>query len=160
MKKESFYIQEAEAQAEYANMAYSSYEQALECQDTKSIFYHLHHFVIHVTNIDKIIFPNKNKFRDGFLENIQLQISIDIKPIRRLRNHLEHFDERMDSYVKKYKGQSYFDNNLITGVKGFPKNDCLRALDGNIYIFYGEEFDLGEIHQHLQPLHQTLQNAV
>ena len=160
MKQEAFYIQEAEAQAEYALMAYASYEQALKEHDTKSIFYHLHHFVIHVTNIDKLLFPKNNSFRNKILSSIQKLITIDIAPIRRLRNHLEHFDERMDNYVKNYKGQAFFDNNTITGTKGFPKNDCLRALDGNIYIFYGEEFDLGEIYQHLLPLAKTLQNAV
>jgi len=160
VKKENFYIQEAIHQAEYALMAYSKYEKALREKDTKLVFYNLHHFVIHITNIDKILFPKNNDFRDSILLNIQKLINIDIKPIKRLRNHLEHFDERIDSYVKNYKGQAYFDNNIVTGTKGFPKNNCLRALDGNIYIFYGEEFDLGEIYQHLQPLTKVLQNAV
>ena len=159
MKQESFYIQEADAQAEYALMAYASYELALKDHDTKLVFYHLHHFVIHITNIDKILFPTNNNFRSNLLTNIQKSVNIDIKPIRKLRNHLEHFDERMDNYVKNYKGQAFFDNNLVTGAKGFPKHDCLRALNGNIYIFYGEEFDLGEIYQHLLPLAKTLQNA-
>ncbi|MBE9397623.1 hypothetical protein IOQ59_10160 [Pontibacterium sp. N1Y112] len=160
MKRESLYVQEAEAQAEYALMAYESYKRALEGKDVKSVFYHLHHFVVHVTNIDKILFPNKNRFRSEILKETQSKTSIDISSIRRLRNHLEHFDERMDNYVKNYKGQAYFDNNLITGAKDFPKHNCLRALDGDTYIFYGEEFNLDEIYDHLRPLQIILQDAV
>ncbi len=152
MKKETFYIQEAVSQAEYALLSYDSYRKAYVDGDTKLVFYHLHHFVLHVTNIDKILFPSKNKFRNEILKGIQESVEVDLKEIRRLRNHLEHFDERLDKYVKNYKGQAFFDNNLVTGSSGFPKDDYLRALDGDTYKFYGEDFNLGEIHSHLVPV--------
>jgi len=156
MKLDNFYIQEAITQAQYGILSFSSFENALALGDTSLVFYHIHHFVIHVTNIHKLCFPEKtNEFRKKILLDIQNSIDIDIKPIRDLRNHLEHFDERMDKYVKNYKGQPYFDNNIITGCKGFPKNNCLRVLDGYKYIFYGEEFDIKYIYMQLQPLIDT-----
>ena len=156
MKKVDFYIQEAIAQAEYSLMAYGEYESAMRAGDTKLVFYHLHHFVLHVTNIDKLLFPKSNSFRQELLHGVQEKVKIELSSIRKLRNHLEHFDERLDGYVKNYEGQAFFDCNIVTGCKGFPEKDFLRAVDGNTYKFYGEKFDLTEIHSHLAPLVKTL----
>lgn len=158
VKKINFYIQEALAQAEYALMAYGEYQKAMLDADTKLIFYHLHHFVLHVTNIDKMLFPKANSFRLEILKSVQEKIQIEISSIRRLRNHLEHFDERLDNYVKNYAGQAFFDCNIVTGCKGFPEKDFLRAIDGSIYKFYGENFELTEIYSHLTPLIKSLRN--
>ncbi|ERH47687.1 hypothetical protein O203_20455 [Ectopseudomonas chengduensis] len=160
VKKTDFYIQEAIAQAEYAFMAYRAYEKAMEASDTELVFYHLHHFVLHITNIDKLLFPKENNFRLELLKGIQETIKIEMSSIRRLRNHLEHFDDRLDRYVKNYTGQAFFDCNIVTGCKGFPEKDFLRAIDGNTYKFYGENFDLTEIHSHLAPLIQTLKSVL
>lgn len=158
MKKADFYIQEAIAQAEYSLMAYSEYQKAKLAADTNLVFYHLHHFVLHVTNIDKLLFPKSNSFRLKIIRGVQEKIRIETASIRKLRNHLEHFDERLDGYVKNYEGQAFFDCNIVTGCKGFPEKDFLRAVDGNTYKFYGENFDLAEIHGHLKPLIQTLKS--
>ncbi|MHC5349083.1 hypothetical protein [Metapseudomonas furukawaii] len=159
MKKTDFYIQEAIVQAEYALMAYGEYEKAMLAANTKLVFYHLHHFVLHVTSIDKLLFPKGNNFRLEILKNVQTKIRIEISSIRKLRNHLEHFDERLDSYVKSYAGQAFFDCNIVTECKGFPEKDFLRAINGNTYKFYGENFDLTEIHSNLTPLIKTLKSV-
>lgn len=159
VKKTDFYIQEAIVQAEYALMAYSEYEKAMLAADTKLVFYHLHHFVLHVTNIDKLLFPKSNNFRFEMLKGIQGRIQIEASSIRKLRNHLEHFDERLDGYVKSYTGQAFFDCNIITGCNGFPEKDFLRAIDGKTYKFYGENFDLTEIHSYLAPLIKSLKSV-
>jgi hypothetical protein len=161
VKKTDFYIQEAIAQAEYALVAYSEYQSALLASNTKLVFYHLHHFVLHVTNIDKILFPVKNNFRASVLKDIQEQTKIEIPSIRKLRNHLEHFDERLDTYVKNYMGQPFLDCNIVTGTRGFPDKDFLRAIDGNgnIYKFYGENFNLTEIQTCLLPLIKLLETV-
>ena len=144
------------AQAEYALMAYNDYQNAILVADTKLVFYHIHHFVIHVTNIDKLPFPRNNYYRNNVLKDIQKKIQIDIAAIRKLRNHLEHFDERLDAYVKSYIGQAFFDCNIVNGTKRFPEKDYLRAIDGNTYKFYGESFDLAEIHNHIELLIKSL----
>ncbi|TNF09511.1 MAG: hypothetical protein EP323_00120 [Gammaproteobacteria bacterium] len=156
MNKSTFYIQEAISQANYALLSFEQYQGAYDQGDTKLVFYHLHHFVLHVTNIDKVLFPSRNTFRDNILNSVQHSAELDLKDIRRLRNHLEHFDERLDRYVKNYHGQAFFDNNLVTGTHGFPEEDYLRALDGNTYKFYGEDFELNDIRSCLTPLIATL----
>ncbi len=156
MRKIDFYIQETISQCNYAIFSYNEYKKSLKNSDVKMIFLHLHHFILHSTNLDKLIFPYNNNFRDDIIQNAQQGIGEKIKTIRKLRNHLEHFDERLDKYVKNYNGQAYFDCNLITGAKGFPINDCLRALDGNYYIFYGEKFNIEEIYIELCNILKTL----
>ena len=156
MKKIDFYIYEAISQCDFAIFSYKEYKASLKNSNIKMIFLHLHHFVLHSTNLDKIIFPHNNTYREKIIQNIQKDVSKKISTIRKLRNHLEHFDERLDKYVKNYKGQPYFDCNLITGAKGFPVNDCLRALDGDYYIFYGEKFNIEEIYIELCNILNTL----
>jgi hypothetical protein len=160
LKKTDFYIQEAIAQAEYALMAYKDYKKALSAGDTRLVFYHLHHFVLHVTNAEKILFPKNNNFRSGLLNDVQQKIKVGTSSIRRLRNHLEHFDERLDDYVQRYSGQTFLDCNIVTGTKGFPEKDYLRAIDGNTYKFYGEDFDLTEIHESLLQMVKLLNEDI
>jgi hypothetical protein len=159
MKQIDFYIQEAIAQAEYALTAYNEYESALLSANINLVFYHLHHFVLHVTNVDKLLFPQNKPFRSTILKSVQVKVQNEISSMRRLRNHLEHFDERLDIYVKNYTGQAFFDCNVITGVQGFPAKDFLRVIDGNTYRFYGENFDLNEIHNRLSPLIKSLKDT-
>ena len=71
---------------------------------------------------------------------------VDLKPFRRLRNHLEHFDERLDRWVADYDGHAFFDMNVVTGARGFPKKAFLRALDGDTFKFHGEGYDMQELY--------------
>ncbi|AWB66393.1 hypothetical protein C2869_08110 [Saccharobesus litoralis] len=154
MEAEFFYLQEAKSQAELAVYSYHEYEKYLKSRDTEKLFYYLHHFALHSTNIDKLLFPipskrNNFKFRLEILETIQQKVQFNSTEVRKLRNHLEHFDERLDKYVKNYNGQPFFDNNIFTGVKGLPLNKItyLRAIDGDNYLFYGEQFNIKQIYK-------------
>jgi len=37
--------------------------------------------------------------------------------------------------------------NIITGAKGFPKKAFLRAIDGDLFRFYGESYNLIELYE-------------
>ena len=98
----------------------------------------------------------KGSERERILLNHVDLSGIDLKPFRRLRNHLEHFDERLDNWVSQYDGNPFFDMNLVTGAKGFPKKAFLRALDARTYKFHGEDFDLDQLHNILLAIEQRL----
>lgn len=103
----------------------------------------IHHFLIHISDIDKIIDVRSNQFRKDIIgENIT---SVDLRQFRRIRNHLEHFDERLDNWIKDYEGHAFFDMNFITGTKGFPQKAFLRALDGMVLKFQGEDYGLESV---------------
>jgi len=150
MDPADIYIREISDNAEFARHAYAEYLAALERKDLSSLFTHIHYFLIHITNIDKLIDCNKNQFRRNILASRVDFSPINLKTFRRLRNHLEHFDERIDAWIEKYYGCPFFDLNLVTGCIGFPKEQALRALDGHTYLFHGEEYDLLELYNELE----------
>jgi hypothetical protein len=156
VEKRHFYLREAICQLEYAKRSYFEYEQAKSADDTLSVFYHLHHFIVHVINVDKLFSIKPGTSRESILKEAICSLGIDLKVIRKLRNHLEHFDERLDTWIQNHDGNTFFDNNIVTGAKGFPEKAFLRALDGDVYKFYGDSFSLVPIFEAIDKLHCQL----
>jgi hypothetical protein len=154
--KADIYIGEADSQIEFAKRCFTAYREAEDCNDIPGIFFHIHHFVIHVANVDKLLSPKPSSFRAAVLRDRIDLTGINLKPLRKLRNHLEHFDERLDAWVKNYDGYPFFDNNIVTGTKGFPKKAFLRALDGDIFKFHGESYDLVELYHQVVKIQERL----
>ena len=156
MEKCRFYVHEAIHQLEYAKHSYVEFKKAELLNDTFSVFYNIHHFIIHITNVNKLFDPKVSASREAVLKGKVDLADLDLKLIRRLRNHLEHFDERLDTWIKNHDGHAFFDNNIITGAKGFPEKAFLRALDGDVFKFYGEAFPLTPIFETVEKLYAYL----
>ncbi|MHB8471344.1 MAG: hypothetical protein ACYDC8_00570 [Gammaproteobacteria bacterium] len=106
MNHADVYYREVKTQIEFAKRAYQEFLRAREDNDTAGVFYHGHHFLIHATNIDKILDVKPGSFRAGHVAGLLNNSKADLKPFRRLRNHLEHFDERLDLLDKKIRWRS------------------------------------------------------
>lgn len=156
MEKWRIYIREAMTQLNFAKRSLAEFDDAYNAEDIPRIFFNLHHFIVHVANVDKLLDAKVGSDRAALLNGRIDLNGIDLKPFRRLRNHLEHFDERLDSWVKHYDGHAFFDMNLVTGVKGFPLKAFLRALDGEIFKFYGEDYSLRPLRDAVNELHSRL----
>ncbi len=156
MEKWKIYIGEIQTQIEFAKYAYLSFQKASTEDDVKGVFFNLHHFVVHTSNIDKILDFKPNSKRHQILASHIDLADINLKSFRRLRNHLEHFDERLDRWVNDYDGFAFFDMNIITGAKGFPEKAFLRALDGNTFKFYGEDYDMVELYNTILAIESRL----
>ena len=156
--KWEIYAQEARTQLQFAKHSWSAFSKA-ESQtevDVGIIFFHLQHFLNHAALIYKVLDPQPDSMRSAILAgNIDLS-GLNLKPFRRLRNHLEHFDERLDDWVRQFHGHAFFDMNLITGAKGFPTRTSLRALDGHTFMFQGEEYDIDELYSTLVAIEKQL----
>lgn len=159
MEKWQIYLQEAGTQIEFAKRAYAAFQSAETSNAVVDVFLHLHHFVVYATNIDKILDTKPGSDRHSILSGRIDLSGIDLKPFRRLRNHLEHFDERLDRWVKEYDGHALFDMNIVTGTKGFPKKAFLRALDGDTFKFYGEDYNMTELYASIQEIEHRLTTA-
>lgn len=156
MEKWKFYSREALTQIEFAEKAWASFIRAQNDEVVIEIFLHLQHFLSHAAMVDKLLDPKSGSEREKqFKGHIDLS-GVDLKPFRRLRNHLEHFDERLDKWVSDYEGYPIFDMNLVTGTKGFPEKAFLRALDSHTYKFHGESYDLDGLYNTLQIIKQRL----
>jgi len=157
MDKANIYIGEIQTQIEFAKKAFDEYLETKKKEDLLSIFYHIHHFLIHVTNIDKLIDTSANSFRSSIINNrFFTDNHVDLKQFRKLRNHLEHFDKRLDMWVKNYDGAAFFDMNIITGAKGFPEKAFLRALDGDIFKFHGESYNLKNLIEEVEKIEKII----
>jgi hypothetical protein len=160
MNKQNIYLQEIQHQITFALKAYNNYKIELDKSNIPEIFTYIHYFVIHITNIDKLIDCNSNETRKFILLNNLTFNDINLKSFRRLRNHLEHFDERLDKWINEFDGNAYLDMNLVKDCKGFPKKAFLRALDGNIYKFYGEDYNLDELFESLRKIETIVNNKL
>lgn len=160
MDKWQVYIQEARTQIDFAKSSWHAFlGSERQGKLTFDIFLHLHHFLTHAAIVDKILGPKKGSERDKLLaDHIDLS-KVNLKSFRKLRDHLEHFDERLDKWISGYDGYPFFDMNLVTGTKGFPKKAYLRALDGHIYKFHGEEYDLDQLYATLVLIGEKLENG-
>jgi hypothetical protein len=49
--------------------------------------------------------------------------------------------------------------NIITGAKGFPTKAFLRAMDGHIFRFHGEEYDLQALRSEVDKIAQLLDSG-
>jgi hypothetical protein len=90
MNKAKIYLSEAVHQIQYAKMCFAAYKQARQNDDIPLIFFHVHHFVVHAANVDKILDPKPANPRIHVLKEFVDLTNVDLKVLRRLRNHLEH----------------------------------------------------------------------
>jgi hypothetical protein len=156
MEKWRFYVAEAHEQALLALRCWSEFVDAERRRNVDDVFFHLHHFILHATNIDKVLDARPGSTRQEIIgSRVELR-DIELKACRRLRNHLEHFDERLDTWISRYDGHPFFDKNIITGTTGFPSKAFLRALDGHTFKFHGESYDLDEVCQMVRQLEPRL----
>lgn len=160
MDTSGFYIQEALTQLIFAKKSYVAFEQAEMADDVLGIFFNLHHFLMHIANVDKLLNPKPDTERQRLLANRLNLSNIDLKSFRKLRNHLEHLDERLDMWVAEYDGHAFFDMNIVTGTKGFPKKAFLRALDGKTFLFHGEAYPLEPLCRTIEELQARLNKAL
>ncbi|MEW5717723.1 MAG: hypothetical protein AB1817_03770 [Chloroflexota bacterium] len=156
MDKAEIYIGEAVHQIRYAKMCFAAYKRAKQDDDIPLVFFHVHHFVVHAANVDKVLDPKTANSRIQVLKECIDLTGINLKALRRLRNHLEHFDERLDDWVAHYEGEPFFDMNLVDGTRGFPEKAFLRALDGDVFKFYGESYDLAELFSQLLEIEKCI----
>ncbi|WP_334107543.1 hypothetical protein [Methylobacillus sp.] len=159
MDKWDIYLQEAKIQAEFAKRTYLAFREAEKESLVFDVFFHLHHFLVHATNIDRILDTKPGSERHTILTGHIDLSDIDLKPFRRLRNHLEHFDERLDRWVRDFEGHAFFDMNIVTGAKGFPEKAFLRALDGNTFKFHGESYNMVDLYDAVLEIDRRLTTA-
>ena len=145
----------------------NSPEEAKLCHN--EVFRGLHSFLTHSSNISRILWPplpqkRKKETNSDFKKRCQKLPRVDrsktIKKFldfddghvlkeRRLRDHLEHYDERLDDW-----GENSEHRNIVTDMIGDPgaivgidERDRMRTFNPNgaKYIFRGEEFDVQTI---------------
>lgn len=163
------YIDEIELQCRFAMYAYEKMIEAMKRRDLLNTFFYAHAFLDHVANVSKIIWP---KSQDGSLRDPDRTRAIlnalgikELQPTefkiiekRTLRNHLEHFDDRLKDWYEESESHNVVDMNIIPkgAIQGIEPIDFFRNIDPTTLVFYfqGKEYNLNEMYQKIVKLHE------
>lgn len=122
-EQQRYYLNELSVQCQFALDAYddirrlssiiTSKSEKHTAKDGRDLFRHLHSLLTHVGNISKLLFNRgKGKLRSEFLrKTLNIPDTGYLLESREFRNHLEHYDERLDAWIddwEKHNAPEYF----------------------------------------------------
>jgi len=104
-------------------------------KNMRELWYSLQNILVASANISKILWPKKNKYKDRGIELRKL-LSVDdnsiLKP-KLMRNAFEHYDEKIEDWIKTIDTSIYVDSNVgnIDEIKlsNMNKNKYMRNFD-------------------------------
>jgi hypothetical protein len=153
------FLGEVLSQAEYCLDPGSSLQASLTAGSVDSTYRALHSLLSHAANLSKLLWPaaTKDKAKAAVMQGRaarllnKLSLQAHIAPIlsnRDLRNHLEHFDERLDTWAA-LNPPGLVDRNVgpLAMLGTFPVAAVLRHYDpiAQIFIFAGDRYHIGEL---------------
>jgi len=144
-------IREIWTQAHFAEISYKNIKMK-SATPTDTAFTSIHSFLSHCAMLSKLL-KSKYQCESGEVISIDVILGINATSVihkRRFRNHLEHYDERLKVWVKKFaSGKSIGTYNI--GSK--PQLDDGNMIfvshydpETNIYTFVDEDIDLEELY--------------
>lgn len=132
----------------------------------KKFFFSLSTFVGHAAMVSKILWPsNPSSYDRGLFLRQFLELPEDhIISEKKLRNHLEHYDERLDRWFAQSPQHNYATDNLgsLTSIQGIAKTDIFRHYDPRerIFWFWGESYNMQEYVNGLIQIQNVVRNKV
>jgi hypothetical protein len=146
-------LEEQALQAYKTGDAEAFEETLLRVKDDGVLFwYHLQAFLIASGNLSKLFWPGlkANKGRGEYLrEFFNVEENSPLKD-RRIRNHFEHFDERLDRWDSAECAKGFADEWVVFPGRpdplksGVSPENCLRVfyVSDMCASFYGEKYQL------------------
>jgi hypothetical protein len=150
---EEAYLLEILIQAEYAAIAVQNMNGLVGGGEPRSIFREAQGFLVHAAAMSRILWPpaKGNPVAVARGEHLRTVLTVaDTHPLRsrKLRDHHEHFDERLDHWSQETTHGAIIDLHIgPTSIIGGPaagRGDFLRVYepDRKVFTFCGEEFDI------------------
>lgn len=150
---------QVECQCRYILLAFDELEAASTARDFHRVFFAAQNLLAAAANVSKALWgvhdlKGKTKAdRKPLRDSIQVK---DVSPLREvaMRNHYEHFDERIDKWWHTSKDHKFVDLTLgdpsqygPTGMGDYVDSDVFRSYDPQTrtLYFWGQEFKLQEI---------------
>jgi hypothetical protein len=166
----SVFLNEVATQCGYTLSAAAQVNNALKAlnQDTDSddnlnqrqflkreVFRGLHSLLTHASNISRILWPPsgnsavaKRRANRGIALRHYLDLPDNGHPLkeRTLRDHLEHFDERLDDWAGTSIQRNFIQDSIGAwgALPSFDEGDVMRWFDPSTlrFIFRGQSFDI------------------
>lgn len=130
--------------------------------DLDTIFWNLDHFINRAAMVSKMLWPTpsaKTKIAKWRGEILRDALGVDEQSVlnsRVLRNHLEHFDERIDAWYEGSGFVIYADRNIgPRDMMIFPNNPNVSIFrhyspDAGVYSFHGDEVNVFDMDAELE----------
>lgn len=171
---------EVARQCRFAIFAFQDLEQAIQAEykDSDRIWYYIQALLIAAANVSKLLYLPENKGfskkkpKNDFAERKKLlRESLDVsndsilltKGIRDIRNHFEHFDERLDTWAASENhsivDSCIGDSSVYEFYGMFDKKQCFRILNYSDWelIFQGDFYNLKNIIDAIKQLESVAQ---
>jgi len=159
---ERIYLNELITQCENALTASKRMNELLGAQQNTvaEFFREAADFLQHTSAASKLLWPpgNSNKARGERAKNrgkhLRASLGVDGEHAlrsRRLRDHLEHYDERIDDWAETSPNKNIVDNMIgqrsAIGGNAIKDTDIMRLYDPSAkkFIFRGESFDVQDL---------------
>jgi hypothetical protein len=141
-------------QCQFVLIAARVLENGVANRDAFMIFFAIQNLLTAAANISKALWGQRHR-KDLLLARKPLRDAIgvsDSSPLRgaKMRNHYEHFDERLDEWWKTSKHHNFMDLNLLSSkaaTLASDKIDWFRVYDPGTtdLTFWGQSFNLKAI---------------
>ncbi len=168
---QTYYLGELECQCVHALRAAARLDACIreECQDVSALFFELHALLSHVASASRILWPPQTRANQRALDrgaHLRAVLTVpEDHPVRsrKLRNHLEHYDERLDAWIQESQH-----HNIATDIVGpvgsfggtkMSQSDVFRQFDPATcsFIFRGEEFSIQRLVEGVNDLRNRIQ---
>src|SRR3989344_972283 len=146
-------IYEISAQANFAEIAYSHIDPKA-ANGNDAVFSSIHSFLSHCAMISKMLAANDDDNPPKLIGDVLGISNTSLIHRRVFRNHLEHYDERLKEWIKK------FGANVNIGTHNIGPRDALQIPNmvfvshydqtNRTFTFVNEDFDLGALSTEVQ----------
>lgn len=172
MQKRLIFIfqNEIDKQSEYAliSIDYIDYylQKLTEENSNKFIWYFVQNFLTSSADVSKLLWGSK-KEENIDRKELRESLNIDDKSVlfsKKLRNHFEHYDERIESWFRESRDKNYADSNIAptNSIIGLNEEDFLRNFDTTkmAITFKGEVYELRPLVDELIMLKKTVSEVI
>jgi hypothetical protein len=147
-------------QCEFALRANHSIEEAIKNRNGPEAFYGIQNLLNAAANIRKALWGSSAKTsgdRKPLRESVETDDNSIFATRAAVRNHNEHFDERIDRWGEESKHKNFLDLNVgpRRGLMGFEEIDIFRWYDPTTgeASFWGDTFNLRELMHEINRLY-------
>ncbi|SRR6266566_1449275 len=162
-------------QCEFALEANHDMRGTLYPLNTKRFFYSLQAFLVASANISKLLWPSTPMKRKCPNCRQKLLLAVPLLPARgadlrkslnissrsalrsrTLRNHFEHFDERIEGWANSSSRHNFVDSNIGYSISGVDPADFMRNFDPSNWTatFQGKAFPLDPLVKEIKSVYE------
>jgi hypothetical protein len=150
---EDAYLREILIQAEYGMLAVTSMDDLVREASPVLFFREAQAFLSHAAAVSRILWPPGKSNAIAAARGLHLRTVLTVDNAhslrtRTLRDHLEHFDERLDRWSQETTHGAIIDLHIgptsVIGGEAVGRGDFLRVYEPNrkVFTFRGDEFDI------------------